>query len=167
MKSLEELTVIILTYNTPKKIILDCLNSIDERVNILIVENSKLFNYEDIILSNFPNVKIICTGDNLGYGNGNNFGIKQAKTDYVLILNPDIICDKDFFSNIISVSNEAKEFSIIGCQYLYDKVFMPAGFFDKKENFEFMKNFRDGKIDDLSNVDWVTGCSMLLNLKNF
>lgn len=167
MKSLEELTVIILTYNTPKKIILDCLNSIDERVNILIVENSKLFNYEDIILSDFPNVKIICTGDNLGYGNGNNFGIKQAKTDYVLILNPDIICDKDFFSNIISVSNEAKEFSIIGCQYLYDKVFMPAGFFDKKENFEFMKNFRDGKIDDLSNVDWVTGCSMLLNLKNF
>ena len=167
MKNLDELTVIILTYNTPKKIILDCLNSIDKRVKVLIVENSKLFNHENIIKSEFPNVKVICTGDNLGYAKGNNFGISQTKTDYVLILNPDVICDKYFFSNVVSVSNEAKEFTIIGCQYLFDKVFMPAGFFDKKKNVEFVKNFRDEKISNLSNVDWVTGCSMLLNMKNF
>ena len=37
------------------------------------------------------NVKIFCTGENLGYGKGNNFGIKTSKTDYVLILNPDVI----------------------------------------------------------------------------
>tara|TARA_B100000035_G_scaffold286834_1_gene271424 strand:+ start:829 stop:1728 length:900 start_codon:yes stop_codon:yes gene_type:complete len=167
MKNLDELTVVILTYNTPRKIILDCLSSIDKRVKTLIVENSKIFNHESIIKSEFPNVKVICTGDNLGYAKGNNFGISHAKTDYVLILNPDIICDKDFFSNVISVSNEAKEFAIIGCQYLFDKVFMPAGFFDKKKNIEFVKNFREEKIDNLFNVDWVTGCSMLLNLKNF
>ena len=88
-------------------------------------------------MSEFSNVKIICTGENLGYGKGNNFGINQVKTDYILILNPDVICDKNLFNNISKVINKTKDFSIIGCQYLSDKNFMPAGFFDKKQ----IKNF--------------------------
>jgi len=167
MKNLNQLTVIILTYNTSKKIILDCLRSIDKNVNILIVENSISFKDEDDILSEFSNVKIICTGENLGYGAGNNFGIKHSETDYILILNPDTICDKEFFSNILNVINEAKNFAIIGCQYIYDKIYMPAGFFEKEKNSNFISDFKNNKIDPLTSVEWVTGCSMLLNLKNF
>ncbi len=167
MKNLNELTVIILTYNTSKKIILDCLNSINKEVNILIIENSKNFSHEKIINLEFPSVKIICTGENLGYGGGNNFGIKHTKTDYALIINPDVICDRNFFSNIISVSKKAENFSIIGCQYSYDNIFMPAGFFDKKKNLNFVREFKNNNINSLSKVDWVTGCSMLINLNKF
>ena len=92
MKNLKELTVIIVTYQTPKKIILDCLKSLNKETNILIVENSDIFNHHESVLTEFPEVRIICTGENLGYGGGNNFGIKHTKTDYVLILNPDVIC---------------------------------------------------------------------------
>ena len=84
-----------------------------------------------------------------------------------MILNPDVICDKNLFSNIFSVINEAKDFTIIGCQYSIDKIFMPAGFFDSKKNKNFVKNFKDEKIENLSRVEWITGCSMLLNLKEF
>ena len=112
-------------------------------------------------------MNIVCTGENLGYGAGNNFGIKSVKTDYILILNPDVICDKNFFSNISDVVKEAKDFSIIGCQYLYDKTFMPAGFFDKKKNEEFIEYFKNHETNDLLEVDWVTGCSLLINLKKF
>ncbi len=167
MKNLNELTVIILTYNTPKKIILDCLNAIDKNVNVIIVENSNLFKHEDIISREFPQIKVVCTGQNLGYGRGNNFGIKYVNTEYVLILNPDVICDKNFFTNIVSVINEAKDFAIIGCQYIYDRIFMPAGFFNKRENKKFVKDFKSDNIKDLIKVEWVTGCSMILNLKNF
>ena len=45
--------------------------------------------------------------------------------------------------------------------------FLPAGFFNKKQNQEFSKKFKDEKVDDLEKVDWVTGCSMLVNLKKF
>ena len=123
MKNLNELTVIILTYQTSKKIILDCLRSIDKKVNILIIENSNFFKNEKDVLREFSNVEILCTGENLGYGGGNNFGIKHSKTDYVLILNPDTICDKYFFSNVLDVVDEAIDFSIIGCKYLFDKIF--------------------------------------------
>ena len=166
MKNLEELTVIIVTFNTSEEVILDCLKSIDKNVKILIIENSKKFFHQKLVQSKFDNVEIICTGENLGYGKGNNFGIKHAKSNYVLILNPDVICEKNFFSNIPSVINEAKDFTIIGCQYIFDKIFMPAGFFNNKKNSEFRKNFNN-KINQLAKVDWVTGCAMILNLKKF
>ena len=104
MKSLKDLTVIIVTYNTSQKVILDCLDSISKDVNILIVENSSSFINENLVITKFPNVNIICTGENLGYGKGNNFGINHVKTDYVLILNPDVTCDNKFFSNILFCS---------------------------------------------------------------
>jgi len=167
MKNLNDLTVVIVTFRTPEKIIFECLKSIDPIVKVLIIENSNNFVHHKKILSNFPNVKIICTGDNLGYGNGNNFGLKLVNTKNALILNPDVICDKDFFKNIEEVLNEVKDFTIIGCQYLNDKVYMPAGFFDKNKNTKFKKDFQNNMTGLLSKVEWVTGCSMLINLKKF
>ncbi len=167
MKNLSDLTVIILTYNTQKKILFNCLETIDKNANILIVENSSLFLHKDTVNKKFPNIKIMCTGENFGYGKGNNFGIKHSSTDFILILNPDVTCDQNFFSNILDVMNDVKDFSIIGCQYLNDRVFMPAGFFDRKKNNDFAMRFKDNKVESLSQVEWVTGCSILINLKKF
>ena len=164
---MKNITVLVLTFHTPENIILDCLNSIDKDIKVLIVENSEAFVHKDKILSKFNNVEILCTGKNLGYGGGNNFGISKVKTDYILILNPDVVCGKDFFTNLRDVIEESKDFTIIGCQYLQDKIFMPAGFFDNKENEKFTKYFKNDEINDLTKVDWVTGCSMLLNIKKF
>ena len=103
MKNLGYLTVVIVTFQTTEEIILNCLRSIDKNVQVIIVENSENFIHKKLITSEFANVKIICTGENLGYGKGNNFGLKHVRTDYVLILNPDVICDIDFFKNIENV----------------------------------------------------------------
>ena len=167
MNNLDKLTILIVTFLTDKQILLNCLNSIDRNVKILIVENSSSFKDKKFFLKKFSNLKIVTTGENLGYGKGNNFGLKLVKTSYALILNPDVICDKDFFDNIVDVTNEPDDFTIIGCQYLNDKVFMPAGFFDKRKNTEFKDNFIRNEVEALSKVEWVTGCSMLVNLKKF
>ena len=103
MKNLKKVTAVILTYKTPKKIIHDCLRSIDKKINILIVENSKKFEHKNFIKKKFPKVKFYCTGENLGYGKGNNFGLIKTKTDFALILNPDVICEKNFFKNLSQV----------------------------------------------------------------
>tara|TARA_B100000902_G_scaffold508_1_gene616 strand:+ start:32 stop:937 length:906 start_codon:yes stop_codon:yes gene_type:complete len=167
MKNLNDLTVVIVTYKTSENIIINCLKSINSTVNILIIENSEKFIHEKKVLASFSNVKVCCTGDNLGYGKGNNFGLKMVKTDYALILNPDVICEKNFFNEITNVITNAQNFTIIGCQYLNDKIFMPAGFFDKKKNKKFKDDFKNNKVDILPKVEWVTGCSMLINLKKF
>ncbi len=167
MKNLNDLTVVIVTYKTTEKIIFDCLKSINTNVKVIIVENSDNFIHQKKILSNFTNVEIFCSGENLGYGRGNNFGLNIVKTSKALILNPDVICDKNFFNNIVEVANKAGDFTIIGCQYLNDNIFMPAGFFDKKKNNEFKDNYKNNNVNNLSKVEWVTGCSMLLNLEKF
>ena len=167
MKNLSDLTAVIVTFNTSEEIILNCLRSIDKNVKVLIVENSNNFVHEKIVKSEFSNVEIICTGENLGYGKGNNFGISYVKSEYVLILNPDVICDKEFFFNIPKVINENQDFAIIGCQYLQDKVFMPAGFFNIENNNKFISKFKNRDIKEIEKVEWVTGCSMLINLNKF
>ena len=167
MKKLNHVTIIIVTYLTKKNILLSCLKSINKNVKIIVVENSKKFVHEEFFLKQFPNLKILCSGKNLGYGAGNNFGLTNVKTQYALILNPDIICDIDLFKNLNKLLNKKKIFSIIGCQYLYDKIHMPAGFFNKKKNRAFHQSFLKKRTASLIKVDWVTGCSMLINLKKF
>ena len=166
MKNLKDLTVLIVTYNTDKKILLNCIKKIDKKVKVLIVENSKKFIHKKIF-EKFRNVKSICSGDNLGYANGNNFGLNKIKTKYVLILNPDVLCDKNLFRNISNLIKKKINFHIVGCQYLKDKIFMPAGFFDKKKNNDFKKKFRKKNFKYLTKVEWVTGCSMLIDLSKF
>ena len=141
MKNINDLTVVIVTYLTDKKILLDCLQSIDKRAKIIIVENSKNFKNKNYFLKKFSNIDIICTGLNLGYGKGNNFGLCKVKTDYALILNPDIVCSANFFPKTIKLINKSKNFSIIGCQYSNETTYLPAGFFDKKKMIYFEKIF--------------------------
>ena len=167
MNNLKDLTVIIVTYRTPKKIITNCIKSISKNIKILIIENSKKFDHEYHLRKKFPKINISCSGDNLGYGKGNNLGLKLVKTNYALILNPDIICEKNFFNNLSKIISKKVNFNIIGCQYSKNKNFMPAGYFDANKNYNFKKKFYENKINSLSKVEWVTGCSMLINLKKF
>ena len=158
---LSDLTIIIVTFRTNISILKDCLKSIDPSVKVLIVENSENFINSEEIKKNFNNVNILCTGSNLGMGGGNNFGLGKVKTNFSLILNPDIVCEKNFFENIIQYLNDDFEYSIIGSQYLDNTIWKPAGFFSNKKN-------SDIKFDKhLTKVDWVVGCSMLINLKKF
>jgi N-acetylglucosaminyl-diphospho-decaprenol L-rhamnosyltransferase len=167
MKKLNNLTVVIVTYLTDKKILLNCIQSIDKNIKIIIVENSKKFKNKQYFLKKFSNIKVVCTGLNLGYGKGNNFGLNQAKTDYALILNPDIICEVNFFKKINKIIAINNKFSIIGCQYSNKTDYLPAGFFNEKKHKKFQKNFFGNKKKVLTKVDWVTGCSMLINLKKY
>ena len=90
----KELTVVIVTFNSEAKI-LDCLNSIGDQANIIVVENSNNIDFKNDLEKKFSNLKCILSGENLGYAAANNVGLKQVKTKYALILNPDTTLDKN------------------------------------------------------------------------
>ncbi len=159
--TLSNLTVIIVTFKTDIRILKNCLNSIDKTTKILIVENSESFFHKKEIKEKFDNVEIVCTGSNLGMGAGNNFGFLKSKTDYALVLNPDIVCNNNFFTNIKKYLGDYDDYAIIGCQYLDNSIYKPAGYFSKQKN----KNVSFE--NELTKVEWVVGCSMLFNLKKF
>jgi GT2 family glycosyltransferase len=159
-----DLSVVIVTYKTNLNILEKCLSSIDPSVKIIIVENSSKFINEDQVANKYKNVSIFCTGSNIGYGRGNNYGLQKVDTKYALILNPDIVCEKNYFENLKVYLNNELDFSIIGSQYLDNETYAPAGFFDSNLDLKDADQLQDL---NLFKVDWVVGCSMLLNLKKF
>ena len=164
MNNLDQLTSIIVTYRTNHDILLDCLNSIHKDVKILIVEHSNDAGFKQKFESKFKNVSVILSGKNLGCGGGNNLGIKNSKTNFVFISNPDVIYEKNFFLKIDSYIENKIDFTIMGVSYRNDK-YLSYGSFDNKKN-KALKELSYNE-NGLKEVDWVIGCSVLINKNKF
>ena len=113
MMSIKDITIVITSFKSENKI-KECLNSIDKHCQIINVENSNNVDYKSQIENEFKNVKCILTGENLGYGKANNIGLKEVKTKYALILNPDTKLYPETLNSFISLANDIKNFAIIG-----------------------------------------------------
>lgn len=93
--------VIILNYNGYADTI-NCIDSVKkssyQRIQILVVDNGSGDDSVRKIEEAFPDLEILCTGQNLGFAGGNNAGIQRALeegADYICILNNDAIVAED------------------------------------------------------------------------
>ena len=118
--SIQDITVVITSFKSENKI-RDCLNSIDKQCKIINVENSDNQDYKTSIEKEFSNVKCILSGENFGYGKGNNIGLKAVKTKYALILNPDTKLYPDTLNKFFKVAKEKRNFAVIGPGLIKDK----------------------------------------------
>ena len=143
----KDLTVVIVTFKSETRI-LDCLSSIDDNVNIIVVENSKNINFKKDIENRFPNLKCILTNKNLGYAAANNIGLKQVKTKYALVLNPDTLLEKKAIQNFLNRADQRKDFWLMG----------PAN--DQMVKLKFEN-------EDLIEVDNLKGFAIFFNLSKF
>lgn len=106
-------SIIILTYNS-EKYIENCLKSVSgqtyDNIEVLIVDNNSKDNSVEIIKNCLSaeasaqagNFRFIENPINLGYAGGNNIGIKQSRGEYVILINPDVVLDKNFVQEIVS-----------------------------------------------------------------
>jgi GT2 family glycosyltransferase len=85
-----EITIIILIFEEELDIIYKCLNSV-KNFEIIIIDNSNDISRKEKILEKFKIYKYFLNDKNLGFGKGNNIGIKNCNTKYLLILNPDCV----------------------------------------------------------------------------
>ena len=164
MVLINDLTVVIVTYKTNDQILHECIQSILGKAKILVIENSNDKEFKSKYENKYPNLEVILSGSNLGYGAGNNKGINLAKSRYVLISNPDVIYENDFFSNLKTYIDSNTDFSIIGPMYR-SRDYASHGFFDdlKKESFN-----NDTKINkNLTETHWIVGCTMFIDLDKF
>ncbi len=160
MNNLSDLTVIIVTYKTKEEILFNCINSIKKEIKIINIENSNDEAHKKKVEDKYDNVKVILSGKNLGYGSANNLGLKNVKTRYVLISNPDVEYNNDFFDEINFYLKDDIDFSIIGPSYNDEMLYKSYGSLDGTIIEKgFNKNF-------LKEVGYVIGCSMLLDKKN-
>ena len=63
--------------------------SFKENLEVIVVDNASKEDEASIISKQYPQVKVIRSNKNLGFAGGNNFGIREAKGDYILLINND------------------------------------------------------------------------------
>ena len=150
------LTFVIVTFNS-RKVIFDCLNSLPKGFNKLIIENSSDEELKKELEQNYDKTEVILS-ENIGMGAGNNLGILRANTQYVYILNPDVVLKKDTLSNINNSISDLENFAILSP--VSDNLDYPNYKIDKKENETINK-------DVIENVEEIDGYSMIINKSFF
>lgn len=153
------ITIIIVTFKS-EKLIDNCINSIDNSYNIIVVENSSNNSFKSYLETKYQNVKCILTGKNLGFGAANNIGILSTNSDYVLVLNPDAKLLPDTLS-ILKNYIQTTDFAIMAPHILNENN-------NNYENFERSKKTAELSMNnDLIPVESIRGFAMLINKKKF
>jgi len=100
--------IIIVNYNTGL-VLKDCLESIfkfenNGNIKIVIVDNCSQDNSKEIIenlSSNHKNICSILLENKVSFSSANNTGIKTSSSDYILIMNPDIIFTESVLKKLV------------------------------------------------------------------
>lgn len=117
-----ELSIIIVNYNT-RKITQECIKSVVKNTNgidyeIIVIDNASkdgsVKTLENLSLK-IPNLKLIKNRQNLGFGKGNNQGMKIAKGKFVLLLNTDTIVHDNALSEMVSWMGENEKVGVATC----------------------------------------------------
>ncbi|MDR2406843.1 MAG: glycosyltransferase family 2 protein [Bacteroidales bacterium] len=124
-----DVSIIIVGYNT-KALLKQCLISVFEKTQdidfeVIVVDNASCDGSQQMLKEDFPNVLLIESPENLGFGRANNEGIKIAKGRNILFLNPDTL----LLNNAIKIlSDYLDENELAGAcgGNLYDEFMKPT-----------------------------------------
>ena len=153
--SLNNLTFIIVTFKS-EHIIWECIDSLPENSNIIVIENSNNQVLKKDLEEKYPKIKVIVQ-ENTGMGAANNKGIKLCKTDYAFVINPDVKFYESTIHELIALSLKYNDYSILAP--ICDDIRYP--------NYKIKnKKIKNNDLDFL-NVDSVDGYAMLINKNKF
>ncbi len=98
-------SLIVLNYNGAASIV-RCLESIEvqsySEIETIVVDNDSKDNSMSLVEDLFPKVKTIRNSRNLGFAEGNNVGIRVASGELIVLVNNDLVMDKDAIQNMIT-----------------------------------------------------------------
>ncbi len=149
------LTVIIPNYNG-KHYLKDCLESLENQnsdFKVIIVDNGSDDGSLEFIKEYYPEFISIENQDNLGFSIAVNQGIKKASTDYVFILNNDVVLERECIHKLLNcIMNDHSIFAVASkmIQYHDRSKLDDAG--DEYTLLGFTKKVGDGKSSELYNT---------------
>ncbi len=122
----------IVEYNT-KDLLRDCLKTIfsqkwQNQVKVWVVDNASKDDSVLMVKKEFPEVRLIESKKNLGFGAGHNLVFKKANSDYFLILNSDTKMGAGAIDGMAAFLEENPDCAIASCKILgFDGYLQPNG----------------------------------------
>ena len=104
MSEQQGVTVCIVTYNSAKDIE-ECLKAVKSQtwpaIDVVVVDNASRDNTIEIVSSMIGDAWVIRNQWNIGFAAGQNLAIARSSSPYVLVLNPDVILDKEYIRKLV------------------------------------------------------------------
>jgi len=115
-----ELSICVVSWNCCAKL-RECLQSIFLHsqgliIEVIVVDNASSDNTIQMVMDEYPQVRLIRNKTNIGFGRGNNIAIEKCRGKYILLLNPDIVIKKACFKELISSIETLPEAGVVGCR---------------------------------------------------
>jgi GT2 family glycosyltransferase len=116
-----EISVIIPNWNG-RTYLERCLGSLRNQefsdFEVVVVDNGSKDGSVEFLHRHFPETKVIAFGENKGFSKAVNEGIRQAKGDYVLLLNNDVEVDAQLFSQLHDTIASSAEADFYACRMM-------------------------------------------------
>jgi N-acetylglucosaminyl-diphospho-decaprenol L-rhamnosyltransferase len=118
-------SIIIVSYKIEKELE-NCLSSVfiaqkkdPQNLEVIVVDNDPSSTLQKRLAKNFPQVKYLHPGQNIGFGPANNFGEKRATGDFLFFLNPDTEIDQGTVKKLVQFLVENPQVGVVA-PTLYD-----------------------------------------------
>lgn len=117
-----QLSVIILNYNVRYFLEL-CVLSVQQAIQnidaeIIVIDNNSSDDSCAMMKQRFPNIRLIENKENSGFPKGNNIAVREAKGEYLCILNPDTVVAEDTFEKVLAFAKSKTDLGIVGCKLI-------------------------------------------------
>lgn len=115
-------SVVIVVWNA-KKYVVECLESLrkycgDVCDEVIIVDNASTDGSPELVAERFPEFKLICNSENLGFAKANNIGIAQSSGSYVCLVNSDVEFVEDCITPLVGYLSTNPQVGMVGPKML-------------------------------------------------
>ena len=136
------------------------ITEVDQNIPIIIIENSKNISFKSRVETKFKNVKVIIPEENLGWGKAINLGIKQSKTQFVFITQPDVKLIDNCVNKLIDCIKNFKDFALITPEDTNNEIYKN---YETENNSTHEPKNNDYQLKEVEYVD----LTWLINRTNF
>jgi len=105
MLNKNKLTISLLTYNGARYLpwLLNSLkNQTFKEWDLLVLDNASSDDSVEIVREHYPKARVVTQKHNLGFARGHNLLINWSDSDYILVLNQDIVLAPDYLAGLIA-----------------------------------------------------------------
>lgn len=171
-KELPLVSVITVNYNG-KHFLEDCFESLynlyypKDKLEIIMVDNGSSDGSVDYVKNKFYNIKLILNTEN-NYAKANNLGIREAKGEYIALINNDVKIDKNWLITLIKTAQNDISIGAVGSKILFMDGSIQSMGHRECPNFYWEDiGFGDKDISQYSmatEVSSICGCSVLYRM---
>jgi N-acetylglucosaminyl-diphospho-decaprenol L-rhamnosyltransferase len=111
-----DVSILIVTYRCRDvaRACLESLGSGEGRHEIIVLDNASGDGTVEMVRSEFPDVRLIASEENLGFALGCNRAAEEARGEYVLLLNPDTVVHEGAVESLLAFARAHPEHGVYG-----------------------------------------------------